>query len=194
MYYLRDGLAKYKAARLGKVLAVIFAVLCIGGSFGGEERKSKCRFSLARAIGRARRQQCIVADSLPTKSDVKTDEATGLIVIRHDNKWLTVDGRCGWANDGYDEHAIHAMDTVPCYSNSKIQRLMTFQDVTVLGSDLMEMNPADFGLCPAAGAHDESVSASVCSSSSGDAGVMPTSSRGNDEGMMEEGYLQAPIL
>jgi len=35
MYYLRDGLAKYKAAGLGKVLAVIFAVLCIGGSFGG---------------------------------------------------------------------------------------------------------------------------------------------------------------
>jgi AGCS family alanine or glycine:cation symporter len=35
MYYLRDGLAKYKMAGLGKVLAVIFAVLCIGGSFGG---------------------------------------------------------------------------------------------------------------------------------------------------------------
>lgn len=35
MYYLRDGLAKYKAGGLGKVLAVLFAVLCIGGSFGG---------------------------------------------------------------------------------------------------------------------------------------------------------------
>jgi AGCS family alanine or glycine:cation symporter len=35
MYYLRDGLAKYKMAGLGKVLAVVFAVLCIGGSFGG---------------------------------------------------------------------------------------------------------------------------------------------------------------
>ena len=35
MYYLRDGLAKYKAARLGKVMAVLFAILCIGGSFGG---------------------------------------------------------------------------------------------------------------------------------------------------------------
>ena len=35
MYYLRDGLAKYKMAGLGKVLAVLFAVLCIGGSFGG---------------------------------------------------------------------------------------------------------------------------------------------------------------
>ena len=35
MYYLRDGLAKYKAAGLGKVMAVLFAILCIGGSFGG---------------------------------------------------------------------------------------------------------------------------------------------------------------
>ena len=35
MYYLRDGLAKYKAAGLGKILAVLFAILCIGGSFGG---------------------------------------------------------------------------------------------------------------------------------------------------------------
>ena len=35
MYYLRDGLAKYNAGGLGKVLAVLFALLCIGGSFGG---------------------------------------------------------------------------------------------------------------------------------------------------------------
>ena len=35
MYYLRDGLKKYKLKNLGKVLAVIFAILCVGGSFGG---------------------------------------------------------------------------------------------------------------------------------------------------------------
>ena len=35
MYYLRNGLAKYGAGGLGKVLAVVFAILCIGGSFGG---------------------------------------------------------------------------------------------------------------------------------------------------------------
>jgi len=35
MYYLRDGLAKYKMPIFGKFLAVMFAVLCIGGSFGG---------------------------------------------------------------------------------------------------------------------------------------------------------------
>ena len=35
MYYLRDGLAKYNFGGLGKVLAVLFAILCIGGSFGG---------------------------------------------------------------------------------------------------------------------------------------------------------------
>ena len=35
MYYLRDGLAKKNLAGLGKVLAVLFAILCIGGSIGG---------------------------------------------------------------------------------------------------------------------------------------------------------------
>ena len=35
MYYLQNGLAKYGLINLGKVLAVIFALLCIGGSFGG---------------------------------------------------------------------------------------------------------------------------------------------------------------
>ena len=35
MYYLRNGLSKYGLAKTGKVLAIVFAVLCIGGSFGG---------------------------------------------------------------------------------------------------------------------------------------------------------------
>jgi len=35
MYYLRDGLAKRNMGGLGKVLAALFAVACIGGSFGG---------------------------------------------------------------------------------------------------------------------------------------------------------------
>lgn len=35
MYYLSHGLKKRGLGRLGKVLAIIFAVLCVGGSFGG---------------------------------------------------------------------------------------------------------------------------------------------------------------
>ncbi len=35
MHYLKDGLAELGLARLGKVLAVIFALMCIGGSLGG---------------------------------------------------------------------------------------------------------------------------------------------------------------
>ncbi len=35
MYYLSRGLAKMKLSKLGKVLAFMFAILCIGGSFGG---------------------------------------------------------------------------------------------------------------------------------------------------------------
>jgi len=35
MHYLRDGLADMGLKRLGKFLAVVFAILCIGASFGG---------------------------------------------------------------------------------------------------------------------------------------------------------------
>jgi AGCS family alanine or glycine:cation symporter len=35
MYYLSNGLAEMGQASLGKVLAVLFCILCIGGSFGG---------------------------------------------------------------------------------------------------------------------------------------------------------------
>ena len=35
MYYLSKGLKEFKAGMLGKVLAVVFAIMCIGGSFGG---------------------------------------------------------------------------------------------------------------------------------------------------------------
>ena len=35
MYYLKNGLSKYGYGNIGKVLAVLFAILCIGGSFGG---------------------------------------------------------------------------------------------------------------------------------------------------------------
>jgi AGCS family alanine or glycine:cation symporter len=35
MYYLTEGLKKKNLGGLGKVLALVFAILCIGGSFGG---------------------------------------------------------------------------------------------------------------------------------------------------------------
>ena len=35
MYYLSKGLKERGFEKLGKVLAVIFAILCIGASFGG---------------------------------------------------------------------------------------------------------------------------------------------------------------
>ncbi|MEX1000990.1 MAG: alanine/glycine:cation symporter family protein [Crocinitomicaceae bacterium] len=35
MYYLKKGLRDKKMARLGQFLAVVFAIMCIGGSFGG---------------------------------------------------------------------------------------------------------------------------------------------------------------
>ena len=35
MYYLKKGLASKGAKTLGRVLAILFAIMCIGGSFGG---------------------------------------------------------------------------------------------------------------------------------------------------------------
>ncbi|MDC8006212.1 alanine/glycine:cation symporter family protein [Aureisphaera galaxeae] len=35
MYYLKNGLKEKNLAGLGKVLAIVFSIMCIGGSFGG---------------------------------------------------------------------------------------------------------------------------------------------------------------
>ena len=35
MYYLSKGLKEFKAGTAGKILAVVFAIMCVGGSFGG---------------------------------------------------------------------------------------------------------------------------------------------------------------
>lgn len=35
MYYLQKGLAEKKMATLGRILAIFFAIMCVGGSFGG---------------------------------------------------------------------------------------------------------------------------------------------------------------
>ncbi|MGB0871062.1 MAG: alanine/glycine:cation symporter family protein [Flavobacteriales bacterium] len=35
MYYLKKGLSEKNLAGLGKVLAILFAIMCVGGSFGG---------------------------------------------------------------------------------------------------------------------------------------------------------------
>lgn len=35
MYYLSEGLKKQGKGKLGKIMSIIFAILCVGGSFGG---------------------------------------------------------------------------------------------------------------------------------------------------------------
>ncbi len=35
MYYLTKGLAKKNMAKFGRILAILFAIMCVGGSFGG---------------------------------------------------------------------------------------------------------------------------------------------------------------
>ncbi|MEM9821128.1 MAG: alanine/glycine:cation symporter family protein [Bacteroidota bacterium] len=53
MYYLSKGLSKRGYEGLGKALAVIFAVLCIGGSFGGGNaaQSNQAALQLANLIG-----------------------------------------------------------------------------------------------------------------------------------------------
>ena len=53
MYYLTKGLEERGFARLGKTLAVIFAVLCIGASFGGGNaaQSNQAAMQLVEAFG-----------------------------------------------------------------------------------------------------------------------------------------------
>lgn len=53
MYYLSKGLKEKGFARLGKILAIIFAIFCIGGSFGGGNaaQSNQAASQLASMIG-----------------------------------------------------------------------------------------------------------------------------------------------
>ncbi len=51
MRYLSDGLRELGLARLGRVLAVMFAVMCIGGSLGGG-----CAFQVGQSLGAVEQQ------------------------------------------------------------------------------------------------------------------------------------------
>ncbi len=57
MFYLERGLADLKMKRLGKVLAVMFAVLCIGGSLGGGNT-----FQVNQSLGILREQFPVMED------------------------------------------------------------------------------------------------------------------------------------
>jgi AGCS family alanine or glycine:cation symporter len=51
MHYLYDGLREQGLAPLGKLLAVMFALMCIGGSFGGG-----CAFQVGQSLGAVEQQ------------------------------------------------------------------------------------------------------------------------------------------
>ncbi|MCL6502847.1 MAG: amino acid carrier protein [Pirellulales bacterium] len=57
MHYLSDGLRELKLAPLGRVLAVMFAVMCIGGSLGGG-----CAFQVGQSLGAVEQQLPWLAD------------------------------------------------------------------------------------------------------------------------------------
>ncbi|MFT4603183.1 MAG: Na+/alanine symporter, partial [Arenicella sp.] len=54
MYYLKKGLAAKGLAGVGKVLAVVFAIMCIGGSFGGGNMfQSNQAFAMIESYGQS---------------------------------------------------------------------------------------------------------------------------------------------
>lgn len=55
MYYLKKGLRDKKMAGLGQVLAVVFAIMCIGGSFGGGNMfQSNQAFAMLESYGQTK--------------------------------------------------------------------------------------------------------------------------------------------
>ena len=75
MHYLRDGLAERGMAPLGKMLAVIFAVLCIGASFGGGNA-----FQVGQSLN-AIRQDVEIIDAYPWLYGLIMAAMAGIVII-----------------------------------------------------------------------------------------------------------------
>ena len=75
MHYLRDGLAEIGLRRLGIILATIFAVVCMGGSFGGG-----CVFQVSQSL-EAHRAQIPFLDKYPWLYGLVLMVMVGIVII-----------------------------------------------------------------------------------------------------------------
>ena len=75
MHYLKDGLAEIGAGGLGKVLAILFTILCIGASFGGG-----CAFQVSQSMGAIQEQVPVLRD-YPWMYGVGMAVLVGIVII-----------------------------------------------------------------------------------------------------------------
>ncbi|PRP97442.1 Amino-acid carrier protein AlsT [Enhygromyxa salina] len=75
MSYLDEGLSEKGMKPLGKILAVMFAILCIGGSFGGGNT-----FQVSQSLG-ILRTQIPVFDSMPWLYGLVMAVAVGIVIL-----------------------------------------------------------------------------------------------------------------
>ena len=87
MYYLKKGLRDKKMAGLGQVLAVLFAIMCIGGSFGGGNMfQSNQAFAMLESYG-----QTNVADM----KDIEETVGAQVIYSYHESETITINELAG---------------------------------------------------------------------------------------------------
>lgn len=75
MRYLKDGLAELGLVRLGTFLSVLFALLCVGASFGGG-----CAFQVGQSLG-AIREEILFFDKYPWVYGILMAIAAGAVII-----------------------------------------------------------------------------------------------------------------
>jgi AGCS family alanine or glycine:cation symporter len=75
MHYLADGLAELGLPRFGKVLAAVFAVMCIGGALGGG-----CVFQVKQSIGAIQREIPLLYD-YPWLYGLFLAVITGVVIV-----------------------------------------------------------------------------------------------------------------
>ena len=92
MYYLSKGLSEMGLAPLGKVLAVMFAVLCVGGSFGGgnsyQVNQSLAAVGAAFPIFAAPDDSPAASDTADSGDDAAAGEQTADSGSDTDYRWL----------------------------------------------------------------------------------------------------------
>jgi alanine or glycine:cation symporter, AGCS family len=77
MHYLRDGLAMYGLRPIGAFLATLFAVLCIGASFGGG-----CSFQVGQSLNAIREEPAFaIIDKYPIIYGILMAVMTGVVII-----------------------------------------------------------------------------------------------------------------
>jgi Na+/alanine symporter len=146
MYYLSKGLKERGWLKFGKVLAVVFAIMCIGGSFGGGNMfQSNQAFAMLESYSQTEVVEANQLDGLKEKQvfyDFYADTNYTVTKVAKDSVFMRQIGSAKKSNIGLDLKTFNNDSIVGTNEAGELVRMIPTEDL--LGQELCYSTPDRF--------------------------------------------------